>query len=109
MAVKTKEQVIYSEIESTVHVNEGDVEVFPDGSVHQPHSSRVVLPGETLALDEVPSYMLELIKDKKTPGLVILDRSEADRLNEFAKLARGEAKVMDFVTKSEPEELDLSL
>lgn len=107
MAVKTKEQVIYSEIESTVHVNEGDAEVFPDGSVHQPHSSRVLLPGETLALDEVPSYMLELIKDKKTPGLVILDKSEADKLNEFAKLARGEAKVMDFV--SEPEELDLSL
>lgn len=107
MATKTKEQVIYSEIESTIHVIAGDAEVFADGSVHQPHSSRVLLPGETLALDEVPSYMLELIKEKKAPGLAILDKSEADKLNEFAKLARGEANIMDFV--SQPEELDLSL
>lgn len=107
MATKTKEQVIYSEIESTIHVIAGDEEVFPDGTVHQPHASRVLLPGDTISLDEVPNYMLELIKEKKAPGLTILDKSEADKLNEFAKLARGEAKVMDFA--SEPEELDLSL
>lgn len=100
MATRTKatEKVIYSEIESTIHVKEGEEEVFPDGTVHQAHSSRVLLPGDTIALDEVPSYMVELVKEKKAPGLLLLDKAEAEKLNEYARLIRGQAKVSDFVT-----------
>jgi hypothetical protein len=103
MATKTKRQVIYSEIESTIHVNEGDAETLSDGTIHQAHSSRVLLPGETISLDEVPSYMVELVKEKKAPGLLLLDEAEADKLNEFAKLIRGEGKVSDLIEVPAPE------
>ena len=105
MAARTKPQVIYSELESTIHVKQGEEEVFPDGTVHQAHSSKVLLPGDTIGLDEVPSYMVELIKEKKAPGLILLDQVEADKLNEFAKLVRGQAKPSDFaaVTTDGPE------
>ena len=105
MATKTKPQVIYSEIESTIHVNEGEEEILEDGTVLQAHSSKILLPGDTIGLDEVPSYMVELIKEKKAPGLLLLDQAEADKLNEFARLVRGQAKVSDFaaVTNDKPE------
>jgi len=98
MATRTKEQVIYSEIESTIHVKEGDEETLPDGTVHQAHSSRILLPGETVTLDEVPSYMVELVKEKKAPGLLLIDKAEADKLNEFAKLVNGSKSMSDFIT-----------
>lgn len=103
MATKTKRQVIYSEIESTIHVNEGDVETLADGTVHQAHSSRILLPGDTIGLDEVPSYMLDLVKEKKAPGLLLLDEEEAEKLNEFARLIRGEGKVSDLIEIEAPE------
>ena len=102
MATKTEPQVIYSEIESTVHVLEGDPETFPDGSIQQAHSSKILLPGETIGVDEVPSYLVDLVKEKKAPGLLLLNQSEADKLNEFAKLVRGEGKAIDFIAAPDP-------
>lgn len=105
MAVKAKEEkVIYSEIESTVHVNIGEPEVLPDGKVYQAHTSKILLPGDTITLEEVPSYFVDLVNENKAPGLILIDRSEANRLNEFAKLARGEAKITDFAKNNAPEE-----
>lgn len=103
MATKTKQQVIYSEIESTIHVKEGDEETLSDGTIHQAHSSKILLPGDTISLEEVPSYMVELVKEKKAPGLLLLDQAEADKLNEFARLIRGEGKVSDLIAVPEPE------
>ncbi len=101
MATKVKPQVIYSEIESTIHVNEGEAETLPDGTVYQPHSSKLLLPGDTIGVDEVPSYMVDAIKEKKAPGLLLLDQAEADKLNEFAKLVNGTKTVADFAVTTE--------
>ncbi len=102
MATKTKEVVIYSDSESTIHVLAGEPETFPDGTVQQAHESKLLMPGETITLDEVPSYLVDLIKEGKAIGLRLLDKDEADKLNEFAKLARGEGKVTDFIDAPDP-------
>ncbi len=106
MATKSKEQVIYSEITSTVHVKDGEAFPAEDGSLHQPTKSIILLPGETLPLDEVPSYMLQLVKENKAPGLILLDVAEAEKLNQLAKLARGEASISDFVSQEDTDSVE---
>lgn len=82
-------KVIFSEGVSTVHIRSAPKETFPDGTVYEPHDSKVLLPGESITLEEAPDYMLELVKQGKAPGLVLIDQKEADALVAQANLVKG--------------------
>src|SRR5574338_68073 len=85
----TTEKVIFAEDAATVHIISGDVEELPDGTKYEPHESRVLKPGETLQLSEVPSYLREAVKEGKAPGLVLLTPAQAKKILKQADLARA--------------------
>lgn len=96
------EKVIFAEDTATVHVLDGDVVENPDGSKFEPVTGRVLLPGETLGLSEVPSYLRELVEKGEAPGLTLLTPAQAKRLVNQA--ARAKASIADLVDDTEDDE-----
>ena len=89
MAATSKtEKVIFAEEPATVHILDGDVVENEDGSLYEPHYSKVLLPGETIGLDEVPSYLRKLVEEGKAPGLSLLTPTQAKRLVKKAESAK---------------------
>jgi len=88
-------KVIFSEGESTVHVKLGSSITQDDGTVFEAHESKLLLPGEMISLDEATDYLVELVKQGKAPGLVLIDESKAKALIEQANLVKGIANVDD--------------
>ena len=86
-------KVIFAEEAATVHVLSGDVVKNPDGTLFEPHESRVLTPGETLPLSEVPSYLKELVEKGEAPGLSLLTPAQAKKLNEKADKLKATAVV----------------
>lgn len=86
----TATKVIFAEDAATVHILDGDVEKDEKGNIiYEPHFSKVLLPGDTLELTEVPSYLRKLVEEGKAPGLTLLTASQAKRLNDKAKVAKA--------------------
>ena len=104
MATTAKaEKVIFAEEAATVHFLDGDVEVDENGKIiNEPTSSRVMLPGETANLAEVPSYLKKLVEEGKAPGLTLLTPTQAKRL--VAKAERMKASVSELIVEDEDED-----
>lgn len=100
-AAKT-EKVIFAEDAVTIHYLDGDVVENADGSLHEPVSGRVMLPGETIGLAEVPSYLRKLVEEGKAPGLSLLTPKQAERLVKQAN--RAKASIADLVADDDEEE-----
>lgn len=100
-ATKT-EKIIFAEEATTVHILDGDVVENADGSKFEPHYSKVMLPGETIGLDEVPSYLRELVEKGKAPGLTLLTPAAAKRL--VKKAERTKASISDLVDNEADDE-----
>jgi len=103
MAATTKaEKIIFAEEAVTVHFIDGDVETDKDGNiVNEPITARVVLPGESIALDEVPSYLKKLVEEGKAPGLTLLTPTQAKRL--VNKAERTKASYTDLLVDEDDE------
>ncbi len=99
----TAEKVIFVEEATTVHIIDGDVEKDENGEVvFEPHYSKVMLPGETLELAEVPSYVASAVKEGKAPGLTLLTPAQAKRL--VNKAERTKANITDLVDNEADDE-----
>lgn len=94
-------KVIFAEDAATVHITAGDEVTLADGSKHVPVESRVLHPGETLPLSEVPSYLKELVEKGEAPGLVLLTPNQAKKLQEKAEQMKSDTLVIP-----EDDELD---
>jgi hypothetical protein len=94
-------KVIFSEGESTIHVRLGPKEVLSDGTILEPHESKLLLPGEMITLDEVPDYLVDLVKKGKAPGLVLIDESKAKALVDQINLVKGASLISDSDNNSE--------
>lgn len=103
MATTAKaEKLIFAEEAATVHLLDGDVELDKEGNiVHEPVTARVLLPGETIALDEVPSYLKKLVEEGKAPGLTLLTPTQAKRL--VNKAERTKASYTDLLIDEDDE------
>lgn len=89
MAPATTEKVIFAEDAATVHILDGDVVEFPDGSKFEPTYSKVLNPGETLELSVVPSYLREAVLKGEAPGLTLLTPTQAKRLVNRAEKSKA--------------------
>ncbi len=101
MATAT-EKVIFVEEASTVHILDGDVVEQEDGTLFEPHYSKVMLPGETIGLAEVPSYLRKLVLEGNAPGLTLLTPTQAKRL--VKKAERTKASISDLVDNEADDE-----
>jgi hypothetical protein len=101
MATTAKaEKVIFAEEAVTIHYLDGDVEIDEDGKItNEPVTGRVMLPGETIALTEVPSYLRKLVEEGKAPGLSLLTPTQAERLVKRAEKAK--ASISDLIVDDE--------
>lgn len=87
------EKVIFAELAATVHVLSGDVEKDANGKIiNEPYESRVMTPGETLQLTDVPSYLREAVEKGEAPGLTLLTPAAAKKLNDQAAKIRAVAE-----------------
>ena len=67
---KTPEKVAFAENVITVHVKRtSEPGKLPDGSEAWDVESRILTPGETLPLSELPPYLSEAVLGGKVPGL----------------------------------------
>ena len=98
----SNEKVIFVEEATTVHIIDGDVEEYEDGTKFEPHFSKVMLPGETLQLDEVPSYLRASVEKGTAPGLTLLSAAAAKRL--VNKANRTKASISDLVDNEADDE-----
>jgi hypothetical protein len=83
-------KVIFAERAATVHIKAGDEVTLPDGNLHVPIESRVLAPGETLPLSEVPSYLKASVEKGEAPGLVLLTPNQAKKLQEQAEMMKSQ-------------------
>jgi hypothetical protein len=98
-------KVIFAEIESTVHVLSGDTVVLPDGQKYEPHESKVLLPGETITLEEVPSYLKDSVVKGEAPGLSLLTEAQVKRKTRERAIALGELNPL--TDSEEPETISV--
>lgn len=99
-------KVIFAEEAATVHILTGEPVDYPDGTKFEPHESRVLIPGETLSLSEVPSYLRDLVEKGEAPGLTLLTPTQAKKLNERAKTVRNQFVIIDDNDEDEVEEIE---
>jgi hypothetical protein len=95
------EKVIFAEETATVHVIDGDV-TEENGQIVEPIYSKVLLPGETIGLSEVPSYLRKLVEEGKAPGLTLLTPAQAKRL--VNKAQRTKASISDLADNAADDE-----
>lgn len=89
-------KVVFATDEVTVHTllsPDPQENQFGDKVYHT--ESRVLLPGQSVGLDEVPPYLLESIKDGTSPGLELMTEKRAadvaQKAAEIRAAASGEA------------------
>ncbi len=105
MATTAKtEKVIFVEDTSTIHFIDGSVVEYPDGTVREPISARVCLPGEIIALADVPSYLRKLVEEGKAPGLTLLSPTAAKRLVKQAEMSKASISDLAKIAESDDEE-----
>ncbi len=92
MTTKAVEKVIFADDVATVHLLDGDVVENPDGSLFEPIYAKVLLPGDTVALSEVPSYLRKAVEEGKAPCLSLRTPSAAKKLVSQAKKIKGSVK-----------------
>lgn len=95
------EKVIFAEDAATVHILDGDV-TEENGQLVEPVYSKVLRPGETIGLSEVPSYLRKLVEEGKAPGLTLLTPQQAKRL--VNKAERTKASISDLVDSEADDE-----
>ena len=97
------EKVIFANEAVTVHLVDGDPVLDSDGNIIQePVTGKVMLPGETIALTDVPSYLRKLVEEGNAPGLTLLTPTQAKRLVSQAEKAK--AKIQDLAFLEDDEE-----
>ena len=89
-------QVVFATDEVTVHTllsPDPQENQFGDKVYHT--ESTVLLPGQSVPVDEVPPYLLDSIKEGTSPGLELMNKGEADELAakaaEIRAIAGGES------------------
>lgn len=85
-------EFVVAETEVTVHQTFG---AAPDkdqsGREVWAVSSKTLVPGDSVALDSLPPYQQEAVKDGKVEGLKVVSESEAKKLGAEARAARAGA------------------
>lgn len=95
-------RLILAEADTTVHVKVGEKVELGEGKFYEPHESRILLAGQTIDSDDVTSYLLNLVKQGKAPGLALRTQTQVNKLLREAAIAKGELqpKVEDSVEES---------
>lgn len=101
-ATAKAEKVIFAETAVTIHLLDGVVQENPDGSIFEPVTGKVLLPGDTVALTDVPSYLRKLVEEGKAPGLSLLTPNQAKRL--VSQAERAKTSISALVEPDEDEE-----
>ena len=84
--------VLFADSDVTVHVLPApgvEPETDQFGRKLWPVSSRVLRPGDQVAADEVPGYVVDAVKAGKVAGLSLVSESKANDLREHAAQLRG--------------------
>jgi hypothetical protein len=95
--------VAFAENTVTVHVaRSSEPGVLPDGSEAWDVESKILAPGMTLPLSEMPPYQSEAIKGGKVPGLIALTAAQAKRVEEAYKQQLGLGAYISAEQESDP-------
>lgn len=80
--------VAYALDTSTVHVKVHSAPTkSPDGSEVWDIESKMLLPGETMPLSDMPPYLSEAIKSGKVPSLRAITEAQAKKVAKFREAA----------------------
>jgi len=83
MAATTKTVALAQEA-VTIHVKlASEPSPLPDGSEAWDIESKILEPGETVSLDELPPYLSSAVKSGAAPGLVAITKAQADKVSGF--------------------------
>lgn len=73
-------KVAFAESAVVVHIaRSAEPGLLPDGTEGWDVDSKVLLPGETVALSEMPPYLRNAVKKGEVPGLKLLTPAAAKR------------------------------
>jgi len=90
-------QVVFAHDEVTLHtlLSPDPVKDVISGEEVYNVEAQVLLPGQSVAKERVPPYVLKHIEDGRAPGLSVMSESEADELAakaaEIRAIAAGES------------------
>jgi len=82
-----EEKFLFADEGLTVHVlmdKKALYDILTKEDILYDVKSKVLAPGDIVALDELPPYLLKDLKDGKVSGARIVGREEAQRLNQEA-------------------------
>jgi len=103
MATKTAKTVAFAEDTVTIHVaRSSEPGVLPDGSEAWDVESRILTPGMTIPLSDLPPYQAELIRSGKSPGIIALTQLQAKRVEEAYKQQTGIGAYISAEQESDP-------
>lgn len=98
-----KKTVAFAEDTVTIHVaRSSEPGVLPDGSEAWDVESKILAPGQTFPLDEMPPYQSELIRSGKSPGLIALTAAQAKRVEEAFAQHMGIGAYISAEQESDP-------
>ena len=74
----TADKVAFAESAVTVHVRRAsEPNLLPDGTEVWDVESKIMLPGETMSLSEMPPYLSDAVKGGQVAGLKAMTPSQA--------------------------------
>lgn len=97
MPAATK-QVLFAEEELTIHKKLSEEPLVDANGNESWHiESAILLPGRYVSVDELPPYLVDLVKNKKVPGAKLMSETRAKKVaTEAARLRAlaSQAKVV---------------
>ena len=99
-----EEKVAFAERPVTVHVTlSSEPSTLFDGSEAWDIESKILLPGETMPLSEMPPYLRESIKLGQVPGLKAMTPAQAQKTIDAYNNAMGFNSEPEEVIEDDPE------
>jgi hypothetical protein len=109
MARTTVEKVAFAEMPLTVHVKRtSEPGLLPDGTEAWDVESKLMSPGDSMPLSDMPPYLAEAIKAGEVEGIKLLTQKQIDERAELVRaIAKGLSTPASFAGRDdEPEERD---
>lgn len=101
----TTDKVAFAESAVTVHVKRvSEPGLLPDGGEAWDVESKIMLPGETLSLSEMPPYLSDAIKGGRVPGLKAMTPTQARQRVELLQELGGLSPSAGKATAEEQED-----
>jgi hypothetical protein len=80
MATATQEKLVLAESAVTIHVKRvSEPGLLPDGTEGWDIESKILFPGETMPLDDMPPYLSNAVKKGEVPGLKLMTPAQAKK------------------------------